>query len=90
MNEQKTPKFAYRCLREHFIVMLPMDNSFIIACILKQLGSELLTDPWDGLANLDIERFGTMTCDVIELLCVKLLCNFGGWRDFIMFHNEFE
>jgi hypothetical protein len=70
--------------------MLPLDNRPIMVCILKQLGSELLTDVWDGLVGFKIEQFGTMMCDTIELLHVKLLCNFGGWRDFVMFHNKFE
>lgn len=61
-----------------------------MACILKQLGPKLLIDPWDGLINLDIEQFGAMTSDMIELLCVKLPYNFGGWRDFAVFHDEFE
>jgi hypothetical protein len=73
-----TPKSTYRCLWEHFVVMLLLDNNFIMACILKQLGSELLTNPWDGLASLKIEWFSIMTCDMIEFLRVKLPCNFGG------------
>jgi hypothetical protein len=36
-------------------MMLPLDNHPIMACILKQLGLELLSDPWDGLTSLDIE-----------------------------------
>jgi hypothetical protein len=70
--------------------MLPLDDHPIMACILKQLGPKLLIDPWDGLINLDIEQFGAMTSDMIELLCVKLPYNFGGWRDFAVFHDEFE
>ncbi len=61
-----------------------------MACILKQLGLKLLTNPWDGLTNLDIKWFGAMTRDTIALLCVKLPYNFGGWRDFLAFHNKFE
>jgi hypothetical protein len=61
-----------------------------ISCILKQLGLELLINPWDGLASLDIKWFGAMMCDSIELLCAKLPYNFGGWRDFLVFHNKFE
>jgi hypothetical protein len=47
-------------------------------CILKQLRPKLLSDPWDGLIGFNIEQFGTMTHDMIELLLAKLPCNFGG------------
>jgi hypothetical protein len=59
-----------------------------IACILKQLRLELLTNPWDELASLNIERFGAMMCDA--RLYVKLPCNFGGWKESVVFHNQFE
>lgn len=78
MNEQKTPELMYRCLQEDFIIMSPLDSRPIMACILKQLRLKLLTNPWDGLVSLNIERFSTMTHNVIELLHAKLPCNFGG------------
>ncbi len=49
-----------------------------MVCILKQLRLKLLTNPWDGLASLNIEWFSTMTHNTIELFHAKLPCNFGG------------
>jgi hypothetical protein len=51
--------------------MLPLDIRPILASILKQLGPKQLTNPWDGLDNLDIERFGAVMHSAIRLLHVK-------------------
>jgi hypothetical protein len=55
VNEQKTFKLVYRCMQEDFIIMSPLDSHPIMVCILKQLRLKLLTNPWDGLASLNIE-----------------------------------
>jgi hypothetical protein len=57
---------------------------------LKQLGPELLTNPWDGLTCLGIKWFGAMSRNTIGLLRVKLPCNFGGWKHFAEIHNKFK
>jgi hypothetical protein len=55
-----------------------LDSHPIMACISKQLGPKLFTDPLDGLIGFGIEQFGAMTRNVINLLCVKFPYNFGG------------
>lgn len=67
MNQKTTLESTYKCLHEHFVAMLPLDIRPILACILRQLGPKLLTDPWDGLTNLGIEQFGAMMHGMIRL-----------------------
>lgn len=67
-----------------------LNSCLTLKCILKQLGPKQLTDPWDGPTSLGIQRYGAMMHDMIELLCAKFPCNFGGWKDFVAFHNEFK
>jgi hypothetical protein len=73
VNQKTTLESTYKCLQEHFVAMLPSDVRPILAWILKQLRPKLLTDPWDGLTNLDIEQFGAVMHGMIRLLHVKLL-----------------
>ncbi len=85
MNEQTTRECAYKCLWEAASKQLSH-----IACILKQLRLELLTNLWDGLASFDIKWFGAMMCNGLSYCVLNSPANLVVGGTFVVFHNKFE
>jgi hypothetical protein len=56
-----------------------------MATILKKMGLELLTDPWNGFDGLGVECFGVIIPTTFHLVQAKLPCNFGGWKNYADF-----